>query len=194
MATHFSILARRIPWTRGAWQAIVHKVTRESDMTEQLNNNSHLLGNISPGSQSPVPSWKNTQGQHLILSRHPRVIPSILQVLDPGKEMVTLSPLNQRERGKEQSLWQKQIPETTGYEHHITLFLWFSNFTFGQCKVKSLTGLAPVWSHWRQGLGSKELNRKMGSPRTAGPTADAPSTSKQSPKALSPGPLPNSSQ
>ena len=93
------------------------------------------MGNISPGSQSPVPSWKNTQGQHLILSRHPRVIPSILQVLDPGKETVTLSPLNQREHGKEQSLWQKQIPETTGCEHHITLFLWFSNFTFGQCKA-----------------------------------------------------------
>ena len=36
-----------------AWQAIVHKVTRESDITEQLNN-SHLLGSISPGSQSPA--------------------------------------------------------------------------------------------------------------------------------------------
>ena len=151
MATHFSILARRIPWTRGAWQAIVHKVTRESDMTEQLNNNSHLLGNISPGSQSPVPSWKNTQGQHLILSRHPRVIPSIL--LDPGKETVTLSPLNQRERGKEQSLWQKQIPETTGCEHHITLFLWFSNFTFGQCKASLSHRPGPCVVSLETGLG-----------------------------------------
>ena len=26
-------------------------------------------------------------------------------------------------------------------EHHITLFLWFSNFTFGQCKVS----LSPAW-------------------------------------------------
>ena len=28
MATHSSILAWRIPWTRGAWQAGVHGVTR----------------------------------------------------------------------------------------------------------------------------------------------------------------------
>ena len=28
MATHSSILAWRIPWTRGAWQATVHGVTR----------------------------------------------------------------------------------------------------------------------------------------------------------------------
>ena len=40
MATHFSILAWRIPWTR-AWQAIVHGVTKESEMTQCLNNNSN---------------------------------------------------------------------------------------------------------------------------------------------------------
>ena len=28
MATHFSILAWRIPWTRGAWWAIVHGVSK----------------------------------------------------------------------------------------------------------------------------------------------------------------------
>ena len=33
MATHFSILAWRIPMDRGAWQAIVHRVV-ELDMTE----------------------------------------------------------------------------------------------------------------------------------------------------------------
>ena len=32
-ATHPSILAWRVPWTKGAWQATVHGVT-ESDMTE----------------------------------------------------------------------------------------------------------------------------------------------------------------
>ena len=36
MATHSSILAWRISWTRGAWQAIVHGGQKESDMTEQL--------------------------------------------------------------------------------------------------------------------------------------------------------------
>ena len=37
MATHSYILAWRIPWTeRGAWQAIVHGVYKESDTTEQL--------------------------------------------------------------------------------------------------------------------------------------------------------------
>ena len=33
MATHSSILASRIPWTRGAWWTTVHGVA-ESDMTE----------------------------------------------------------------------------------------------------------------------------------------------------------------
>ena len=33
MATHSSILARRIPMDRGAWQSVVHGVT-ESDTTE----------------------------------------------------------------------------------------------------------------------------------------------------------------
>ena len=34
-ATHSSILAWRIPWTRGAWRATVHGVA-ELDTTEQL--------------------------------------------------------------------------------------------------------------------------------------------------------------
>ena len=33
MATHSSILAWKIPWM-GAWQATVHRVAQESDMTE----------------------------------------------------------------------------------------------------------------------------------------------------------------
>lgn len=35
----------------------------------------------------------------------------------------------------------KQIPETMGCGHHITLFLWFSDFTLGQCKFS----LSPAW-------------------------------------------------
>ena len=37
MATHSSILAWRIPMDRGAWQAAVHDVTKESDVTKQLS-------------------------------------------------------------------------------------------------------------------------------------------------------------
>ena len=37
MATHFSILARRIPMDRGGWQTIVHGVAKVSDMTERLS-------------------------------------------------------------------------------------------------------------------------------------------------------------
>ena len=33
MATHSSILTSEIPWTEGAWWAIVHGVAKESDMT-----------------------------------------------------------------------------------------------------------------------------------------------------------------
>ena len=47
MATHSSILAWRIPWSeefgglqsRGAWWAKDHGVIKESDMTQQPNNN-----------------------------------------------------------------------------------------------------------------------------------------------------------
>jgi len=40
MATHSKILAWEISWTEGAWQATVHGVAKESDTTQQLNNNS----------------------------------------------------------------------------------------------------------------------------------------------------------
>ena len=39
MATHSGILACEIPWT-GAWQDTVPRVTKESDTTQQLDNNS----------------------------------------------------------------------------------------------------------------------------------------------------------
>ena len=41
MATHSSILAWRIPMDRGAWRATVHEVEKESDKTEQLNNDNN---------------------------------------------------------------------------------------------------------------------------------------------------------
>ena len=37
VATHSSVLAWRILWTNRTWWATVHGVTKESDMTEQLN-------------------------------------------------------------------------------------------------------------------------------------------------------------
>ena len=43
MATSASILAWENPMDRGAWGATVHGVTKESDMTEQLNNNSYKM-------------------------------------------------------------------------------------------------------------------------------------------------------
>ena len=39
MVTHSSILPWEIPWTRGAWQAIVQAVTKESNITEQADHN-----------------------------------------------------------------------------------------------------------------------------------------------------------
>ena len=38
-ATHSSTLAWAIPWTVEPGRAMVHGVTRELDMTQQLNNN-----------------------------------------------------------------------------------------------------------------------------------------------------------
>ena len=44
MATHFSILPWKIPWTEGAWRATVHGVTKSRTRLKQLNNSDLLLG------------------------------------------------------------------------------------------------------------------------------------------------------
>ena len=41
MATHSGILALENSMDRGAWQATVHEVAKESDMTYQPNNNNN---------------------------------------------------------------------------------------------------------------------------------------------------------
>ena len=43
MATHSSILTRGIPWSRGAQQATVHGVAKESHMTQQRNNSKGIF-------------------------------------------------------------------------------------------------------------------------------------------------------
>ena len=43
MATHSNILAWRIPMDWRAWRATVHRVTKQSDTTEQLNNDNILF-------------------------------------------------------------------------------------------------------------------------------------------------------
>ena len=41
METHSSILAWKIPMDRGAWQATVHGIMKESDTTEQVTLPNH---------------------------------------------------------------------------------------------------------------------------------------------------------
>ena len=41
MATHSSILAKRMPMDRGAWWATIHGGHKESDMTERLSTDAH---------------------------------------------------------------------------------------------------------------------------------------------------------
>ena len=43
MATHSGILAWRIPWTETPTGLTVHGVSKQSDMTERLNNKLNLL-------------------------------------------------------------------------------------------------------------------------------------------------------
>ena len=47
VATHSSILTCKNPMDRGAWQATVHGVTKESDTTEQLSTHRHTSSNIT---------------------------------------------------------------------------------------------------------------------------------------------------
>ena len=44
MATHASILAWEISMDRGAWQATVHGVIKELDMTELVNKTTQSTG------------------------------------------------------------------------------------------------------------------------------------------------------
>ena len=55
-ATHSSILSWRIPWTEGPGQAIVHRVAKETDMTEGLNNN---MGKVTSFLSAEVSSSVN---------------------------------------------------------------------------------------------------------------------------------------
>ena len=43
MATHPQYSCLGNPMDRGTWQATVHEVEKESDMTQQLNNNKTLV-------------------------------------------------------------------------------------------------------------------------------------------------------
>ena len=45
MATHSNILAWEIPWTEKPGGATVHGITKESVITERLNNNSNNIMN-----------------------------------------------------------------------------------------------------------------------------------------------------
>ena len=54
MAIHSNILAQENPMDRGAWQTTVHGVTKELDMTEQLNNNSNIVQMRKPRPQKVI--------------------------------------------------------------------------------------------------------------------------------------------
>ena len=60
MATHSSILAWRIPWTEEPGRLyIVHRVPKESDMTERLNNNNKDGLRVKPRVRPGHPSLQN---------------------------------------------------------------------------------------------------------------------------------------
>ena len=54
MATHCSILAWRIPWTRGAWHEATHRVEKESDTTPAVDRSSSGLTEPHPTASRPV--------------------------------------------------------------------------------------------------------------------------------------------
>ena len=52
-AAHSSILSWRIPMDRGAWRATVHRVTKESDMTERLSTHTRQRISLWPAGDDP---------------------------------------------------------------------------------------------------------------------------------------------
>ena len=65
MATHSSILAWRIPWTEGAWQATVYRVAKRHDyviehayMRTHTHTHTHINGNRQIATQKRL--HKNT--------------------------------------------------------------------------------------------------------------------------------------
>ena len=69
MATHSSILAWRIPWTEEPGGLQLMGVTKESDMTQKLNNNTYIMlciENTEVNEEDGFPSnergYKSTRG------------------------------------------------------------------------------------------------------------------------------------
>ena len=59
-ATHSSILAWRIPWTEGAWQATVHSITKSWTQLKQLGThitNKDLLCGTRNSAQCYEAAW-----------------------------------------------------------------------------------------------------------------------------------------
>lgn len=107
---------------------------------------SPMGGRAFPGSQSPT----------LQLKKHPRSLldpiqspqnnsfhpPSPRPECVPSRDRGHSCPLKPKgSMGMGNHILAKQISETKHCGHHITLFLWFSNFTLGQGKLS----LPPAW-------------------------------------------------
>ena len=74
MATHFSFLARRFPWTRGAWRATVHGVAKsQTQLREQQQAISRFPGTENP---EPVPSPLHTLGLWVSAASRDRSVPA----------------------------------------------------------------------------------------------------------------------
>ena len=82
MATHSSILAWEIPWTGGAWQAIVHGVTKKSDTTQQLNKKQQQqlsqYNSFTEGHKREHMAWKAKNIHYLTLYRKSLISPFYL--------------------------------------------------------------------------------------------------------------------
>ena len=66
MATHSSILAWRIPWTEGAWQATVHRVTQSWTQLKRLGThiiNKDLLCSTGMLNVMRQPGWEGSWGR-----------------------------------------------------------------------------------------------------------------------------------
>ena len=60
MVTHSSVLDWEIPWTEEPWQATVHGVAKESDMTQWLNNFHLQIGKCCPQMVKNLPTMQKT--------------------------------------------------------------------------------------------------------------------------------------
>ena len=132
MATHFSILAWRIPMEKGAWRATVHRVTKSQTWLKWLSTHTHtyILG---------FPQWLSGKRLCLQCWRHRR------RRLDP---CVGKTPQRRKWQPTPVFLPEKSHREKPGRLQSLGLQRVGHDWAHTQCNILMMNVFPSVWNPW----------------------------------------------